>query len=93
MNLDIPKVLYLVEKTNIYIIRSLGWWKYDARTSSDLEAIYDLGEAQYELMICGELYVIDLQNLCQYKKYQPHRKRKIKRDLNISPCKGVAGVR
>ncbi|KAK0092939.1 hypothetical protein PV326_000261 [Microctonus aethiopoides] len=68
-----------------------GWWKYDARTNSDLEAIYDLGEAQYELMICGELYVIDLQNLCQYKKYQPHRKRKIKRDLNISPSPIVPG--
>ncbi|KYM79065.1 hypothetical protein ALC53_10619 [Atta colombica] len=65
-----------------------GWWKYDPRTSNDLETIYKLGDAQCELLICGMLYVIDFVNKCQYRKYNPRYKRNIKRDRKDAPCKG-----
>ncbi|KAG7199170.1 hypothetical protein KM043_018051 [Ampulex compressa] len=52
-----------------------GWWKYDSRTSRDLETIYDLGGSQCEILICGMLYVIDFEKKCQYRKYQPRYKR------------------
>ncbi|CAD1478758.1 unnamed protein product, partial [Heterotrigona itama] len=65
-----------------------GWWKYDSRTSQDLEAIYNLGSAQCEILICGMLYVIDFKNNCQYRKHQPYYKRNIKRDRKDAPCKG-----
>lgn len=71
----------------------LGWWKYDPRTSNDLETIYKLGDAQCELLICGMLYVIDFVNKYQYRKYNPRYKRNIKRDRKDAPCKGVSGVR
>lgn len=70
----------------------LGWWKYDPRTSNDLETIYKLGETQCELLICGMLYVIDFANKCQYRKNNPRYKRNIKRDRKDAPCKGISGV-
>ncbi|XP_024889403.1 E3 ubiquitin-protein ligase rnf146-like [Temnothorax curvispinosus] len=69
-----------------------GWWKYDPRTSNDLETIYKLEDAQCELLICGMLYVIDFEKKCQYRKYNPRYKRNIKRDRKDAPCKGVSGV-
>lgn len=71
----------------------LGWWKYDPRTSNDLETIYKLGETRCELLICGMLYIIDFENKCQYRKNNPRYKRNIKRDRKDAPCKGVSGVR
>ncbi|XP_077255213.1 E3 ubiquitin-protein ligase rnf146-like [Temnothorax americanus] len=69
-----------------------SWWKYDPRTSNDLETIYKLGDAQCKLLICGMLYVIDFKKKCQYRKYNPRYKRNIKRDKKDAPCKGVSGV-
>lgn len=71
----------------------IGWWKYDSRTSQDLEAIYNLGSTQCEILICGMLYIIDFKNNCQYRKYQPYYKRNIKRDRKDAPCKGVSGIK
>lgn len=72
---------------------SLGWWKYDPRTSNDLETIYKLGTVQCELLICGMLYIIDFEKKCQYRKNNPRYKRRIKRDIKSAPCMGVSGIR
>lgn len=55
--------------------------------------MYKLGDTQCEMLICGMLYVIDFENKCQYRKYQPRYKRNIKRDRKDAQCKGVSGVR
>lgn len=71
----------------------IGWWKYDSRTSWDLETIYKLGRPQCEILICGMLYIVDFENKCQYRKYHPRYKRNIKRDMKDAPCKGVSGLK
>lgn len=70
-----------------------GWWKYDDRTSEDIEQAFEMQLNQFEILICGELYIIDLEAKVQYRKYYPGKKRTIKRDKVDSPCKGVAGLK
>ena len=85
-----------------------GWWEYEERAVCDLEEAYaqayDLNSKQpkiskpdnckCELMIAGNLYVIDFELMSQYQKDQPYRQRKIKREKqkDISNYKGVAGL-
>lgn len=60
-----------------------------------LEELYNSDDKQkFDLLICGTLYVIDLQLLVQYRKDLPMKRRKIRRDIvyNI-PVKGTAGIR
>uniref|UniRef100_A0A1B6JPI8 E3 ubiquitin-protein ligase n=1 Tax=Homalodisca liturata TaxID=320908 RepID=A0A1B6JPI8_9HEMI len=71
-----------------------GWWKFDDRLTRDLEEVRELGLDKLETLICGTLYVIDLQALVQYNKETPWRRRRIKRDLAANVIiKGVAGIR
>ncbi|KAL3868745.1 hypothetical protein ACJMK2_041511 [Sinanodonta woodiana] len=71
-----------------------GWWQYEERTSQELEARHKMGEKQFELLIAGFLYVIDLENMIQFRRNDRTRKRRIRRDLhNISGIKGVAGIK
>uniref|UniRef100_A0A2L2YD22 E3 ubiquitin-protein ligase n=1 Tax=Parasteatoda tepidariorum TaxID=114398 RepID=A0A2L2YD22_PARTP len=70
-----------------------GWWQYDDRTSFEIEAAYKEGEEQCEVLIAGFLYVIDFPKELQFRRCDPSRKRRIKRDLVSIPKKGVAGVR
>lgn len=70
-----------------------GWWQYDDRTSSEIEAAFVKKEKQCEVLIAGLLYIIDFENNFQVRKCDPYRKRHIKRDLTTIPKKGVAGIR
>uniref|UniRef100_A0A8D9AED7 E3 ubiquitin-protein ligase n=1 Tax=Cacopsylla melanoneura TaxID=428564 RepID=A0A8D9AED7_9HEMI len=72
-----------------------GWWQYDDRTSQDLELNYQSGERLFELLIAGNIYLIDFNDMVQYRKVDPVKKRRIKRDmsLNSSRIKGIAGLR
>nr|CAD7257698.1 unnamed protein product [Timema shepardi] len=58
-----------------------GWWQYEERTSADIEEVFKLGEPSCEIMICGVLYIIDFVKNHQYRKHDPTKKRRIKRDL------------
>lgn len=71
-----------------------GWWQYDPRTNQDIEEACKLNFTSFEILICGELYVIDFENKIQYPKRNPSRKRYIKRDTceNID-VKGIAGIK
>ncbi|KAJ8878144.1 hypothetical protein PR048_022611 [Dryococelus australis] len=70
-----------------------GWWQYEERTSNDIDAMFKLGEPRCEMLICGQLYVIDFESKQQYRKYEPGKRRRIKQDLKSSQKKGVAGIR
>lgn len=70
----------------------LGWWKYDDRTNKELEEAHKQNINVVEILICGELYVIDLVQKLQFPKKHSSRKRYIKRDLNTTVSKGVAGL-
>ena len=48
-----------------------------------------------ELLIAGFLYVIDFENMMQYRRNEPQRRRRVKRDIpaQITNRKGIAGIR
>uniref|UniRef100_S4R4W7 E3 ubiquitin-protein ligase n=1 Tax=Petromyzon marinus TaxID=7757 RepID=S4R4W7_PETMA len=70
-----------------------GWWQYDERTSAELEEAFARGSTTMEMLIAGYLYVADLEAMVQYRRSEPSRRRKMKRDLLSAPKKGVAGLR
>ena len=71
-----------------------GWWQYDERTSVELEARYKNEDKIFELLIAGFLYVIDLENMRQYRRNDQTRRRRIRRDLRTIPdIKGIAGLK
>lgn len=71
-----------------------GWWRYDERANEEIEDSFKAEVDNFELIICGELYVIDFKNNCQYSKRCPNRKRSIRRDkIENVVVKGIAGLR
>ncbi|KRT80636.1 zinc finger protein, partial [Oryctes borbonicus] len=70
-----------------------GWWRYDDRTSEDIEEAFEMNLKQFQILICGELYIIDLEAKVQYPKRDSSRKRSIKRDLKDAASIGVAGLK
>lgn len=71
-----------------------GWWQYDDRTSTELENRYKKGDKMFELLIAGFLYVIDLENMRQFRRNDQTRRRRIRRDLRTVPgIKGIAGLK
>ncbi|XP_062324419.1 E3 ubiquitin-protein ligase rnf146-like isoform X1 [Osmerus eperlanus] len=70
-----------------------GWWQYDERTSRDLEESFAKGRKSVEMLIAGFLYVVDLENMVQYRRNEHGRRRRMKRDVVNIPKKGVAGLR
>ena len=71
-----------------------GWWQYDERTSNDLENEFQKNpKSKYELLIAGNIYVIDFDALVQYRRDGLARKRRIKRDMDDKNLKGVAGIK
>lgn len=70
-----------------------GWWKYDSRSSAELEEAHSSGLTLTELTLCGTLYTVSLVNMVQFNKQDPSRKRQIKREhVAVSRAKGVAGL-
>ena len=70
-----------------------GWWQYDERTSGELEDAHRRGNRKLELLIAGFIYVIDFENMWQYRRNDPSKRRRIKRDLSSISKKGIAGIR
>ena len=70
-----------------------GWWLYDERTSQEIETAWSAEEQRCELLIAGFLYIIDFEHMLQYRRNDPSRRRRIKRDQASGPKKGVAGLR
>ncbi|CAH2005086.1 unnamed protein product [Acanthoscelides obtectus] len=71
-----------------------GWWRYDERANEEIEEAFKAELPNFELIICGELYVVDFKSNYQYSKRCPTRKRAIRRDkIDNVVVKGVAGIR
>lgn len=69
-----------------------GWWNFEERNKEELEQAFSSGSQTLEMMICGQLYVINFARMEQHQKNFPTRKRKIKRDVKTCQSKGVAGI-
>ena len=70
-----------------------GWWQYDERASVILEEAYKTEVRSCELLVSGFQYLIDFENMVQFRKSHPARRRRIKRDIVGVDRKGVAGLK
>lgn len=70
-----------------------GWWRYDTRTASEIEAAFTQSLQSCEVCVAGHIYVVDFAQMCQARKDRPGRTRRIKRDSADLETKGVAGLR
>jgi len=89
---DTPPLLAEEEEWQWFYEGRNGWWRFEKRNNEELEENFTSDQKVFETMICGNLYVIDFNTMEQFQKNFPTRKRKIKRDLRTSTCKGVAGL-
>ncbi|CAF1030248.1 unnamed protein product [Adineta steineri] len=70
-----------------------GWWMYDQRTNDEIDQSFRRGDRRLEILIVGHLYVIDFENMHQYRLNDTQRRRRIKYDLISAPKKGVGGLK
>ncbi|CAJ0920563.1 unnamed protein product, partial [Mesorhabditis belari] len=81
----------------VYKARGNGWWRYDPRTEKDINDACRLGKQKCEVNTCGMTFVIDFQEMVQYRKDTPDVQREISRadgeqDLTRMQIRGIAGV-
>ena len=75
-----------------------GWWEYDARTSLIIEEKFRENTSEFEILIAGNMYIIDLENMIQYRSGEKNKSRFIRRDSKKSLSKteiikGKAGLK
>ena len=70
-----------------------GWWQYEDRASDQLEEAFTTEKQTTEILIAGFVYIVDIENMVQYRKNYPTRRRRIKRDKAQADKKGVAGLK
>ena len=76
-----------------YEARNGGWWIYEQRTSTEIERAFNASEKSVRLQISGFHYIIDFEEMVQYREDFPDRRRGIKRDeVGAETVKGVAGI-
>lgn len=68
---------------------------YEQRTSSEIEKAYREKKVKFRFQISGFFYVIDFENLVQFREDIPQRRRAVRRDSTLAETdvvKGIAGV-
>ncbi|XP_028165640.1 E3 ubiquitin-protein ligase rnf146 isoform X1 [Ostrinia furnacalis] len=70
-----------------------GWWKYDERSNNELESAFSAGDTNCALLLAGAVYTIDFQSMIQFRRNDPTRRRRVRRDTPTLPAKGVAGIK
>lgn len=73
------------------------WWKYDNRTSQEIEKYYqkylaDIDQTFHDLQIAGEIYEIDFSTKRQYRKNQSGKRRLIVRSSELQPSDVIVGT-
>lgn len=71
-----------------------GWWLYDADTTREINKARARGESQLERFISGNMYVIDLAEMQQFRKDGEGRSRSIcHATLDLDNILGMAGLK
>lgn len=70
-----------------------GWWRYDERNGAEVEKAFGDGRPSVDLLLAGNVYVVNFRKMIQYRKSEPAKRRRVKRDLVKTPVKGVAGLK
>lgn len=66
---------------------------YDQRTNDEIDQAFRHADRRVEILIVGHLYIIDFENMQQYRLNDIQRRRRIKYDLISAPKKGVGGLK
>lgn len=61
----------------------LGWWQYDERTCQEIEEAYKNADKQCTILVAGNLYIVDFDQMLQKRHTDPARKRQVKRKITI----------
>lgn len=73
--------------------RNGGWWQYDERTEVLINQAVSKGENSLEVLLAGNVYVLDFVGRLQMLKSNPSVKRNMKQDVPNAPdTKGIAGL-
>lgn len=56
----------------------LGWWQYDERTCQEIEDAYKKAQKQCTILVAGNLYIVDFDQMLQKRQTDPSRKRQVK---------------
>lgn len=84
----------ITENYNWFYEGRNGWWEYDERACTTLEEAFNNDQCRScELLISGFTYFIDFEDMVQFRKSHPARRRRIKRDRVGVERKGVAGLK
>lgn len=71
-----------------------GWWLYDAETNREISEACSNNQTHIERFISGSMYVIDIENMNQYRKDGEGRTRKIcHATLELNNILGMAGLK
>ncbi len=77
----------------MYEAKNGGWWLYEKRLSGEIEKAFVAKQSKVEVQISGFMYVVDFEQMVQYRTEKPDRRRTIKRQTsNDQQYKGVAGI-
>lgn len=55
-----------------------GWWQYDERTCQEIEDAYKRAQKQCTILVAGNLYNVDFEQMLQKRQTDPSRKRQVK---------------
>lgn len=55
-----------------------GWWQYDERTCQEIEDAYKKTQKQCTILVAGNLYIVDFEQMLQKRQTDPSRKRQVK---------------
>lgn len=61
-----------------------GWWQYDERTCQEIEDAYKKSQKQCTILVAGNLYVVDFDQMLQKRQSDPSRKRQVKSINNMT---------
>lgn len=76
-----------------YEAKNGGWWMYEQRTSAEIEKAFNEQKESIRVQISGFFYIIDLDNMVQYREGMSERQRRIRRGhAKTQHVKGVAGI-
>lgn len=80
----------------LYRGRHQGWWRFDPRIEKEIEEAFTHQMPMTEVTICGNPYIVDFSQMCQYPKNQSNYSRNVKRvnstDFDSLNVKGMSGV-
>lgn len=71
------------QKITVSLSVLLGWWQYDERTCQEIEEAYKNAEKQCTILVAGNLYIVDFDQMLQKRHTDPARKRQVKRKIAI----------